>query len=78
MGKTALNCQEVLNPSVIYELYKNLATLYAFRSYEVHVCLKKTLARLKACPHWTRIQSALNADPLNAHSIYIDRVQTAK
>ena len=33
---------------------------------------------LKACPHWTRIQSAFNADPLNAHSIYIDRVHTAK
>ena len=43
-----------------------------------YVCFEKTLARLKACPHWARIQSALNADPLNAHSIYIDRVHTAK
>ena len=33
---------------------------------------------LKACPHWTRIQCALNPDPLNAHSIHIDRVHTVK
>ena len=33
---------------------------------------------LKACPNWTRIQCALNPDPLNAHSIHIDGVHTAK
>ena len=37
-----------------------------------------TILSVKASPHWTRIQSALNADPLNAHSIYIDCVHTAK
>ena len=36
------------------------------------------LHSIKACPHWTRIQCALNPDPLNVHSIHIDRVHTAK
>ena len=39
------------------------------------VCISFTL---KACPHWTKIQFTLNPDPLNAHSIYIDRVHAAK
>ena len=32
---------------------------------------------VKVCPHWTKIQCALNSDPTNAHSIDFDRIRTA-